>query len=244
MSAVKALWVRAFPTAESQAFLRWGLGAYGLITVVLLVAALRTSDGTMVYALDDPAIHLSVAQNLVDHGTWGVTPGHFQSASSSPLWTLLVAAFVGVAPFAADWAALVLNVAASVAVIALFARVQSTFRPSLRRPLDVAAVITLVVVVLFLPAATFVGMEHVLHLALVLAAFHLLLQERDRTRSRIRRLAPYLLVALATLTRLETAFLAAGLGAALLVTPPAGRARRVEPSRPLEVIGLRVYPGS
>jgi hypothetical protein len=191
MSAVKALWVRAFPTAESQAFLRWGLGAYGLITVVLLVAALRTSDGTMVYALDDPAIHLSVAQNLVDHGTWGVTPGHFQSASSSPLWTLLVAAFVGVAPFAADWAALVLNV----------------------------------------------------------AAFHLLLQERDRTRSRIRRLAPYLLVALATLTRLETAFLAAGLGAALLVTPPrwpgtAGRAIALPCSRPLEVIGLRVYPGS
>lgn len=220
MRTVKALWIRAFPTVESQAFLRWGLGAYGVTTAVLLVNAVRTSDGTMIYALDDPAIHLSVAQNLVDHGTWGVTPGHFQSASSSPLWTLLVAAFVGVAPFAADWAALVLNVAASVAVIALFARLQSTFRPSLRRPLDVAAVVALVVVVLFLPAATFVGMEHVLHLALVLAAFHLLFQERDRTRSRIRRLAPFLLVALATLTRLETAFLAAGLGAAMLVTPP------------------------
>lgn len=221
------------------------MGAYAAVTVALLVVTLATAEGTMIYTLDDPAIHLSVARNLVDHGTWGVTPGHFQSASSSPLWTMVLAAFIGIFPFAADYAALVLNIVASVAVIALFARVQSAFRPSLRRPFDAAAVVVLVAVILFLPSATFVGMEHVLHLALVLGAVHLLLQRPDAARGRLRRLLPYLLIALATWTRLETAFLAAGLGAALLLTIPRRdpEARALLRSRLPTVVGLGLASG-
>src|SRR4051812_21679740 len=68
-------------------FFRWGAGIYLVSLAGLVAACLRRTGGHLVYSLDDPAIHLTVATNLVDHGTWGVVPGHFESASSSPLWT-------------------------------------------------------------------------------------------------------------------------------------------------------------
>lgn len=189
---------------------------YLLVTIVLLAETLRATGGQMIYALDDPAIHLSIASNLVDHGTWGVVPGQFESASSSPLWTILLSVFIGVFPFAADYAALILNAGAAIAILFLLARIQGTFHPSRKRPLDVVATAVVTAVVLFLPGATFVGMEHLLHLALVLAAVHGLLYPSGPDASPLRRFAPYGLLALAALTRLETGFVALALGIALL----------------------------
>src|SRR4030095_12715183 len=79
-------------------FERWGIGAYLVAVGVLVAGILVRLGGTLVYTLDDAALHLSIAQKLVAHGTWGVVPGSFESASSSPLWTLLVAAGMVVTP--------------------------------------------------------------------------------------------------------------------------------------------------
>ena len=89
-----------------------------------------------------------------------------------------------------------------------------------------------------------VGMEHVLHLALLLAAAPLLLRSAPAT-SRVRGALPYVLVAVATLTRLETAFFAAGLGAALVLDAlPCGREAPL-PWRPVarRVVGLGLASG-
>ncbi len=187
-----------------------------MVTGVVLAACLRVSDGRLVYVLDDPAIHLSIARNLAEHGTWGVVPGHFESASSSPVWTVLLAAGVAVLPAGEEALALVMNLVAGAAVLALLARAQTVLRPGLRRPLDVLATAVVVVAVLFLPGAAMVGMEHVLHLALLLVAVPLLLRSAPAP-SRVQAVLPYALIAVATLTRLETAFVAAGLGAALVL---------------------------
>jgi hypothetical protein len=197
----------------------------------------------MVYVLDDPAIHLAIARNVAEHGTWGVVPGHFESASSSPVWTVLLSAAVAVLPAGEEAVALVLNLIAGVAVLVLLARAQTVLRPALRRPLDALATAVIAVVVLFLPAAAMVGMEHVLHLALLLAAVTLLL--RPAPTSRTRAALPYVLIAVATLTRLETAFVAAALGAALVLEAlPWGRVEAL-PWRPVahRVVGLGLASG-
>lgn len=222
------------PAADGRAFERWGIAAYLAATAVLVVGVLVWLRGGFVYVIDDPAIHLGMADALVRHGTWGVVEGEFQSASSSPLWTALVAAGIAVAPAADEWVPLVLNVAAGIGVVVVLGRSQALVTPGLRRWLDDAALVVLVVVALFLPGLALVGMEHTLHMLLVLAA--VVAVDRHVARSvpatgngvegpvavtRTGRLACGLLV-LATLTRFETAFVGAGLAVALALVDGGG----------------------
>src|SRR6187402_792835 len=63
------------------------------ITVYLLEGAtLRQTGGEFIYPLDDPFIHMQIARNLAFHGTWGINPQEFGSASSSLLYTVILAA--------------------------------------------------------------------------------------------------------------------------------------------------------
>ena len=221
---------RPRPHARLPAFTAWGVTVYGVALAGLLLLSLRVTAGRLVYVLDDPAIHLSIAENLADHGTWGVQAGHFQSASSAPLWTLLLAVWIKLTPGSGTLAPLVLGAAASVAIIAILGATQQVLRPSLRRPLDALAVAALVVVVLFLPSLAMVGMEHTLQAALVLGAvvaFH---------RRAGPPWLPYVLLVLAALTRFETAFVAVGLAVAMLVTSPHDR------RRPLGVLAAGLVP--
>lgn len=64
-----------------------------VVTGVLYYLILQKNDGQFCYPLDDTFIHMAVAKNLVLHHTWGVNPGEWVSSSSSPLYTLLLAAF-------------------------------------------------------------------------------------------------------------------------------------------------------
>jgi hypothetical protein len=208
-----------------RSFLRWGVATY-LVTVALAVAGtLWWLGGTYVYVLDDPAIHLSVAERLAHHGTWGVVPGHFESASSSPLWTLLVSAGVLVAGPFDEWVPLVLNVAAGVAAVAVLAAGQSVVAPGRRRPVDAVTTAVLIVVVLFLPGLAVVGMEHTLQVALVLAAVlgaHRWALERPGPGPAVT----YAVLVAAALVRFETAFVAAGLAVALVLVDRRAHWRR------------------
>lgn len=48
--------------------------------------------GTIGFAMDDAWIHAAVARNFVEGSGWSVVPGRTLSVSTSPTWTLLVAA--------------------------------------------------------------------------------------------------------------------------------------------------------
>jgi hypothetical protein len=223
---------------DRRSFERWGVPAYLLATVALVVAVVVRLGGTFVYVLDDPAIHLSLADTLIHHGTWGVSAGSFESASSSPLWTLLVAAGMLVVPVADEWVPLLLNVAAGVAVVVILGRSQDVLRPSRRRPLDVVAVVVLVTVVLFLPGLAVVGMEHTLHVALVLGAVVLITRPPvpGATSTSVPPWVGYALLALATLTRFETAFVGAGLAAGLAAEAVAHR--RIGPRAARRIVAV------
>lgn len=63
------------------------------VTLILILNdSLSKTQGHPVYALDDAYIHISMAKNFSQHGTWGVTSHEFSSTSSSLLWTLLLSA--------------------------------------------------------------------------------------------------------------------------------------------------------
>lgn len=52
---------------------------------------LQYTGNVFMYPLDDTFIHIELARNLADHQTWGINPGEFGSASSSILYTLILA---------------------------------------------------------------------------------------------------------------------------------------------------------
>jgi hypothetical protein len=140
------------------------VGVLLAFVAVYLRAALRQNGGRFVYAQDDPYIHLAIARTLASSGVWGVTPDQFAPASSSPLWTALLS-IVRWLGGAADWWPFAINVAAAVIVVWVADRLIRLVAPPAVRFLALTAVI----VVLPLPTLVFIGMEHTMHIACVLA---------------------------------------------------------------------------
>jgi len=52
---------------------------------------LQVTHGILAYPLDDAFIHMTVSRNLAVNHVWSITKDSFQSASSSPLYTVLLA---------------------------------------------------------------------------------------------------------------------------------------------------------
>jgi hypothetical protein len=196
----------------------WVAGGITLVSVaVLLVGSLIKTDGHFLYVFDDTAIHQSIVRQLLHHGTWGVASGHYASASSSPGWTLVLAASTAVLPFAKTPLPLLLNLAAALWLIWLVARNQDFLVPRARDRLAVVVLALTAVVLWFLPGLVYVGMEHTLHALLVVAVL-IRLQRLEHEPLTLRASAPYLLLlALGTLVRYETSFLAVGCAVALLL---------------------------
>lgn len=204
-------------------------GAVALtLTAMAGVAWLGWGEAGWVSPLDDAYIHVAVARDLVEHGTWGVNPGEFASASSSPGWTLLLAATfaaVGVHPeVALAWNALAVTLVLWVAdgwlrTAGLSTRARFAWLVGLG-------------VAVPLPYLGALGMEHVLQLGTVLALVRA--AEEDR-RPRVLGV----LAAAACAVRYESLFVAGWLGALLLAhrRPGAGLAVWVGGAAPVLALG-------
>jgi hypothetical protein len=171
--------------------------------VVLLVrtrSLVETCGGRLVYALDDAYIHMAVADNLAKHGSWGLNPGEFANASSSLLWTLLLAlaSLLG----AGDLGPLVLGVLSALLLLALGDRLlrAGEVPPGFR-----LGVLLTAVLVVPLPAMILSGMEHVLHAALALA----LILSAERVGTERPGAALVVTSALVPMARFEGLFLVA-----------------------------------
>ncbi len=162
-----------------------------------MASAVAATGGWFAYPLDDAYIHLGVARTLAEHGTWGVNPGEFASASSSPAWTATLAAIFTLTGPRAD-VALWVNLAAAALLFPLAAawlRDEGAPETAVRAG---CCALALAVPVPYLAA---LGMEHVLQLGTVL----LLARSADR---RVPTLALAAIAGIATLVRYETAFVA------------------------------------
>jgi hypothetical protein len=199
-----------------MAFVAWASAIFVVGSLAMLVVCRHVTGGRIVYVIDDPAIHLSMAQTLLHHGTWGVQPGVYQSASSSPLWDLLLAGSMWMTGMR-DILPWLLNVFAGLWLIWAIGSRQQVLRPRLAAPLHVLATGALVIVVLFMPSLTMVGMEDLLYSAM---AVQLLAWMHDRAVGRSTRTpmwAPHVLAAVAVMTRFETLWVVAGIGLGYLI---------------------------
>jgi hypothetical protein len=148
---------------------------YLAAVLALLPTILHRDDGVFTYSLDDPYIHLALAENLA-HGHYGINPGEAASPSSSILWPLLLAPFAGNAwgmfvPLA--WNVLFCSIAAWLLGRTVDGWARRTERDggTWGWPAKLAVAIGLMLVA-NLAGLTFVGMEHGLQvlLAIVCAA--------------------------------------------------------------------------
>ena len=66
------------------------LGGFILVCLVELLAILVLNDFKLVYTMDDPYIHLAVAEEIA-RGHYGVNGAEFCAPCSSPIWPFLIA---------------------------------------------------------------------------------------------------------------------------------------------------------
>jgi hypothetical protein len=211
-------------TRLARQAVRIGVVSYTLVTGALLLACLRVNAGRFVYTLDDPYIHLAMVRNLLEAGSYGVEPGVYSSASSSPGWVVLLAMLGKVlGTETLELLPLALNLLFGTMVVVSFIRTlarswpDATTRWQARWVRGAAAALP---VLLYLPGLTLMGMEHTLHLLLTLL-FAVRLVEPDASKRHTARL-----VALAlglALVRPE-GVVEAAIGGVVLATKRRGRA--------------------
>ncbi len=119
---------------------------------------LGQTGGVFMYPLDDTFIHMELARNLAFHQTWGINPGEFGSASSSLLYTVLLAGLFKIfSPHV-----LIPVLLNSIVAIFLIVVIHNWLR---KRNLGPLACLTILLAVVFftpLPMLIMSGMEHTL----------------------------------------------------------------------------------
>jgi hypothetical protein len=157
--------------AESTGPDRWfdrgpWLGVVAGAVLVLLLAALIgpaiARNGEFTYPIDDSYIHLAIGRNLAEHGVLGINPGEFASASSSPVWPLLIAGSALVVGPRVGIPLVLALMCALVLLVGLDRWAMNRGFSATERSLFLVAVM----VVVPLPVLTLTGMEHVLQAGL------------------------------------------------------------------------------
>jgi len=126
------------------------------------------NQGHFVYILDDPYIHMNMAKNFSEFGHWATNKLNFTSASSSPLWTLILS---GVYFLFGDneFIPFILNILFG--IIAIFI-VYSIFKKNnISKYLSILLIFFIYITPL--PAMLFTGMEHSLQISIALLFLYL-----------------------------------------------------------------------
>jgi len=159
--------VTARPQPGALAFPLTALGGALALYAILVVATIIATGGVFEYPLDDPYIHLALAEQIAQ-GNYGINAGEMSSPGSSPLFPLLLTPFAGspVQRFLpALWNLVGLAVSAWLWGRLLFEAGYA--RVGWRR--FGYAIAGLGPAVLLMPQVALLGMEHALHAAAALA---------------------------------------------------------------------------
>jgi len=146
--------------AVGRAPLTTTFAVLGLVLLTEMIAITVQTGTPAFFTLDDPYIHLALAESIAN-GEYGINPGEYASPSSSILYPFLLA------PFAAldigEWGALALNVAASFGILAAWRQLFIRFGFAGDAPAANAGALLATLAVNGV-ALVFTGMEHTLHI--------------------------------------------------------------------------------
>ena len=185
--------------------------AYALFVAVIVLCAWlwhNATYGVFTYALDDAYIHLAMGKNLAEHGVWGVTRYEFSSASSSPLWTLLLATLYHITGSWYLYTPLILTIFSALGLIVMFEKILK--HENVTKRLSATALGILIFCVPLFPLIAG-GMENILFAFFVICTIYAVCIKKEYT--------PYAIALFAlcmTATRYEGAFVTAGLSIPLL----------------------------
>ncbi|MBX7056531.1 MAG: hypothetical protein K1X75_00605 [Leptospirales bacterium] len=184
------------------------------IVALLLTAGYSLAGDHFYYGLDDPYIHLSIARNILS-GVWGLNANQAAGASSSPLWTVLMAGASALSPNLALYAPLAINLLLLVSALHLLQQALVVFAPAYS---SVKRFWWLLFFCLAMPAAPLIagGMEHMLQInvAILMLAVAIRLLQGD-SAVLLLRCSP--LIAVLGLVRPEFSFMISGLALLLLL---------------------------
>jgi hypothetical protein len=144
--------------------------AFTVLMAVTLVLALMRTGGHFTYTLDDPYIHLALAERLA-HGHYGINPGEITSPSSSVIWPFLFIPGAGTAIH--PYMPLALNFVLGAACAFLFGRFAAELPLPAGYPAERAVRIgtaALLVIATNQVGLAFTGMEHNLQVLVAVAA--------------------------------------------------------------------------
>ncbi len=146
-----------------------GAAVFLLLSAGLFAAVMQAAGGVFSFTLDDPYIHLAMAEEI-GRGGYGVNPGEPASAASSILYPFLLAGLLKLGLGAGS--ALAVNLTAGAASTALLlALAGEGGLVTARTPAWASGLLAaLLALVLNLGGLAFTGMEHGLQVALALAA--------------------------------------------------------------------------
>ncbi|HVK99996.1 MAG TPA: hypothetical protein VM553_09295, partial [Dongiaceae bacterium] len=143
-----------------------GIGFLLALVSFELIRILNQNDGMLVYALDDPYIHLALAENIW-HGHYGINVSEFSAPSSSILWPFLLSPFAKM-----EWFPLLFNLLCAAATLTLFFNIlqfKTASLASVQRLRLVTVVLVMLVLATNMVGLIYTGMEHSLQVLIVCA---------------------------------------------------------------------------
>jgi hypothetical protein len=190
---------------------------YPVIATLLILAGLllitsqqilSQTGGHYCYPLDDTFIHMSIAKNFALHGMWGINAQEYSAASSSPLYTIILAALFKIG-INSIWMPFYVNVFFAMLLIITTDKLLQHFRM-----IASARFVTLLLIILLVPVTVMVasGMEHLLHgfLAMLLLYRSVIFLQDENINSK-QVLLTALVAGLSIVARFESLFLLAGI---------------------------------
>lgn len=153
-----------------QKYLYYFLGIFTIfIGFYLWLGWSQLLGQSYVYSLDDVYIHLAISKNFAEYGSWSINPHQFDSASSSILYTLILSGLIKL--FGTNiYYPMLVNIFFGYATVYLLYRFFKDFygETELRLALVLFLPFTLLYVM------TILGMEHSIHMFLMVLIIYLL----------------------------------------------------------------------